>query len=76
MAISAGDWGGWSAWRMTSAVFSSDTNFCEANMPGGRILIDPGLDGEAIDAKMVEYGLRPHHVLGAPHYRTQHLSRS
>lgn len=32
-------------------------------MPHGRMLIVLRLDGEAIDAKMVKYGLRTHHVL-------------
>ena len=62
MATEVGNWGGGTVWRVTSGTFSSNAYFCEANVPGGGILIDAGLDGPAIDAQMSERGLRPHQV--------------
>lgn len=62
MATLAGNWGGGSVWRVTSGAFPSNAYFCEADVPGGCILIDAGLDGPAIDAEMAERGLRPHQV--------------
>lgn len=62
MVTLAGNWGGGSVWRVTSGNFPSNAYFCEANVPGGCILIDAGLDGPAIDAAMVERGLRPYQV--------------
>jgi len=57
-----GHWGGGSVWCITSGEFSSNAYFCEANVPGGGILIDAGLDGSAIDEQMSAHGLRPHQV--------------
>lgn len=57
-----GNWGGGKVWRITSGVFPSNAYFCEANVRGGGILIDAGLDGAQIDAQMSEHGLRPHQV--------------
>jgi glyoxylase-like metal-dependent hydrolase (beta-lactamase superfamily II) len=62
MATLVGNWGGGFVWRVTSGAFPSNAYFCEANVPGGCILIDAGLDGPAIDAAMTERGLRPHQV--------------
>lgn len=62
MARVVGNWGGGSVWRITSGEFPSNAYFCEADVPGGGILIDAGLDGAAIDAQMCEHGLRPHQV--------------
>lgn len=62
MATLVGNWGGGSVWRVTSGIFPSNAYFCEADVPGGCILIDAGLDGPAIDAAMTERGLRPHQV--------------
>jgi glyoxylase-like metal-dependent hydrolase (beta-lactamase superfamily II) len=62
MATHVGNWGGGSIWRVTSGAFSSNAYFCEADVPGGCILIDAGLDGPTIDAAMTERGLRPHQV--------------
>jgi hydroxyacylglutathione hydrolase len=62
MAMLVGNWGGGSIWRVTSGIFQSNAYFCEADVPGGCILIDAGLDGPAIDAAMTERGLRPHQV--------------
>lgn len=62
MATLAGNWGGGAVWCVTSGAFPSNAYFCEAEVPGGCILIDAGLDGPAIDAEMAERGLRPHQV--------------
>ena len=62
MAILAGNWGGGLVWKITSGAFPSNCYFCEADVPGGCILIDAGLDGPAIDAEMSERGLRPHQI--------------
>ena len=62
MATVVGNWGGGRVWCVTSGIFQSNAYFCEANVPGGAILIDAGLDGPAIDAEMAEQGLRPHQV--------------
>lgn len=62
MASVVGNWGGGSVWRITSGEFPSNAYFCEANVPGGGILIDAGLDGAAIDEQMRAHGLRPHQV--------------
>lgn len=62
MATVVGDWGGGAIRRVTSGVFPSNAYFCEADVPGGGILVDPGLDAPAIDAELSELGLRPHQV--------------
>ena len=62
MATVVGNWGGGTVWKITSGVFPSNAYFCEAEVPGGGILIDAGLDGATIDAELAELGLRPQHV--------------
>lgn len=62
MATLVGNWGGGSIWRITSGMFPSNAYFCEANVPGGCILIDAGLDGPAIDLEISELGFHPHQV--------------
>ena len=62
MATVVGHWGGGAVRRITSGVFPSNAYFCEADVPGGGILVDPGLDAPAIDAQLTELGLRPHQV--------------
>jgi len=62
MASIVGNWGGGAVWRVTSGVFSSNAYFCQADVEGGGILIDAGLDGATIDAELSEHGLRPHAV--------------
>jgi glyoxylase-like metal-dependent hydrolase (beta-lactamase superfamily II) len=57
-----GNWGAGAVWRITSGEFPSNAYFCEANVPGGGILIDAGLDGAAIDKQLSAQGLRPHQV--------------
>ena len=62
MVTLVGNWGAGAIWRVTSGNFPSNSYFCEADVPGGCLLIDAGLDGPAIDAAMVERGLRPYQV--------------
>lgn len=62
MVKNVGNWGGGEIWRVTSGHFPSNAYFCEADVPGGCILIDAGLDGPAIDLAMSELGMRPHIV--------------
>lgn len=57
-----GTWGGGNVWRLTSGEFPSNAYICSANVPGGAILIDGGLDPQAIDAAFIELGLSPHQV--------------
>jgi hydroxyacylglutathione hydrolase len=61
-ATVVGDWGGGAVWRVTSGAFPSNAWFAEADVPGGGVLVDPGLDGPAIDAALSAHGLRPHQV--------------
>jgi hydroxyacylglutathione hydrolase len=61
-ATVVGNWGGGAVWRVTSGSFPSNAYFCEADVPGGGVLIDPGLDGLAIDVALSAHGLRPHQV--------------
>ena len=62
MATQVGNWGGGAVWRVASGTISSNAYFCEADVLGGCVLIDPGLDGHAIDAEMTARGVRPNHV--------------
>ena len=52
MANVVGNWGGGAVWQITSGAFPSNAYFCEANVPGGGVLIDAGLDGAAIDEQL------------------------
>lgn len=49
-------------WAVTAGSFPSNSFICAADVPGGAILIDTGLDPEPIDAALVSLGLRPAHV--------------
>lgn len=62
MAEVVGDWGGGAVWRVTSGVFPSNAYFCQLGADGGGVLVDPGLDGAAIDAELGAQGLRPAQV--------------
>ncbi len=62
MVSLVGNWGGGAVWRVISGAFPSNAYFCEVDVPGGCILIDAGLDGQAIDSAMTERGLRPYQV--------------
>ena len=44
MADLVGTWGGGDVWRVTAGVFPSNAYFCRAGVPGGGILVDPGLE--------------------------------
>lgn len=55
----AGDWGRGNVWRIVSGVFSSNSYFCEIGGSGDGFLIDPGLDGAAIDEILVSRNLTP-----------------
>ena len=82
MATRVGDWGGGAVWQITTGSFPSNAYFCEADVPGGGVLIDPGLDGAAIDAELAALGLRPHqvfcthghfdHTAGAAHFQQRY----
>ncbi len=61
-AIEIGNWGGGVIIRITSGIFPSNAYVCEADVPGGCILIDPGLDWQAIDNCMKDRGLSPHQI--------------
>ncbi len=62
MASVVGNWGGGNVWSITSGAFSSNAYFCEAQVEGGGILIDAGLDGLTIDAELSQRGFRPNAV--------------
>jgi len=62
VATVVGNWGGGAVWRVAGNTFPSNSYFCEADLPGGGVLIDAGLDGAAIDEQMAEHGLHPHIV--------------
>lgn len=57
-----GNWGSGDVRRVVSGSFPSNAYFVEADVPGGGVLIDPGLDAPAIDAALSAHGLRPHQV--------------
>ena len=61
-ATVVGNWGSDSIWRVTSGTFPSNAYFAEADVPGGGVLVDPGLDGPGIDAALSAHGFRPHQV--------------
>lgn len=81
-ATVVGDWGGGRIWRVTSGTFPSNAYFVEVGVPGGGVLVDPGLDGPGIDAALSAHGLRPHqvfcthghfdHVGGAAHFQQEY----
>ena len=62
MASVVGHWGRGAVWCISSGRVASNAYFCEADVGGGGILIDAGLDGPTIDAQLNEHGLRPHQV--------------
>lgn len=62
MASIVGHWGGGAVWCVSSGQFLSNAYFCEADVPGGGILIDAGLDGPVIDAQLTEHSLHPYQV--------------
>ena len=60
MAVEVGDWGSGAVWRTTAGEFSSNTYFFNAEgTSGGAVIVDPGLDGLAIEADILSCGLKP-----------------
>jgi hydroxyacylglutathione hydrolase len=53
MSAIVGHWDKGAIWRTTSGIFSSNAYFCELGKGQEGILIDPGLDAEAIDAALM-----------------------
>lgn len=72
MATVVGNWGAGAIWRVTSGAFPSNAYFCATDAAGGGFLIDPGLDGAAIDKALQEHGLTPHQVF-CTHGHFDHL---
>jgi hydroxyacylglutathione hydrolase len=62
MAKIVGDWGAGNVWQITTGKFSSNAYFCEVNEDRHGFLVDPGLDGESIDAALNANGLTPQSV--------------
>ena len=62
MAKIVGNWGGGAIWQISSGIFPSNCYFCSLDDSGSGFLIDPGLDGEIIDAQLSEKGLCPTHI--------------
>jgi glyoxylase-like metal-dependent hydrolase (beta-lactamase superfamily II) len=54
-----GHWDKGAIWRTTSGEFSSNAYFCELDGGQEGILIDPGLDGKAIDADLMANNQHP-----------------
>jgi glyoxylase-like metal-dependent hydrolase (beta-lactamase superfamily II) len=46
-------------WAVTAGSFPSNSYVCAADVPGGAILIDTGLDPEPIDSALQSLGLKP-----------------
>jgi hydroxyacylglutathione hydrolase len=64
MAVEVGNWGGGTVWRTPAGEFTSNTYFFDADGSSGRaVIVDPGLDGLAIEADILSCGLKPTIVL-------------
>lgn len=84
MAQVVGNWGGGNIWCITSDEFSSNSYYCDVKAEGG-VLIDSGLDGEAIDEVLSLHGFRPRwvfcthghfdHIGGASHFQRKYGSQ-
>lgn len=46
-------------WIVTAGEYPSNSYICAADVPGGAVLIDAGLDAGAIDGALATLGLRP-----------------
>lgn len=72
-------------WVVTAGVMPSNSYICAADVPGGAILIDVGLDPAPIDAALASLGLRPafvfcthghfDHVGGSAYFESRYGSR-
>ena len=49
-------------WAITAGAFPSNTYICSTDVVGGCILVDPGLDAQAIEHVLAELGLEPRKV--------------
>jgi len=61
--------------RVRNAVFTSNSYVCATSDPGSCVLVDPGLDGPAIDAALARSGLRPRAVF-CTHGHFDHVGSS
>jgi glyoxylase-like metal-dependent hydrolase (beta-lactamase superfamily II) len=59
-------------WGVTAGAFPSNSYICRADVPGGAVLIDTGLDPLPIDAALQALDLRPAHVF-CTHGHFDHL---
>jgi hydroxyacylglutathione hydrolase len=59
-------------WVVTAGAFPSNSYICEADVPGGAVLVDCGLDAAPIDAALHSLGLQPAHVF-CTHGHFDHL---
>jgi glyoxylase-like metal-dependent hydrolase (beta-lactamase superfamily II) len=62
-------------WVVSAGDFVSNSYICAADVPGGAILVDVGLDGEAIDDALTGLGLRPAQIF-CTHGHFDHLGRA
>lgn len=62
-------------WVVTAGLVRSNSYICAADVPGGAVLIDVGLDPHPIDAALASLGLRPAHVF-CTHGHFDHLGSS
>jgi hydroxyacylglutathione hydrolase len=61
--------------RVRSSVFDSNSYLCPTSVPGECLLVDPGLDGKAIDDALEASGLRPVAV-ACTHGHFDHVGRA
>jgi hydroxyacylglutathione hydrolase len=61
--------------RVRNGVFASNSYLCPTSDPGCCILVDPGLDGPAIDTALTRSGLRPRAVF-CTHGHFDHVGSS
>jgi hydroxyacylglutathione hydrolase len=49
-------------WRVANQIHPSNTYLCATGEPGECFLVDPGTDGDAIDAALVDLGMKPKQI--------------
>jgi len=59
-------------WSVTAGAFPANSYVCRADVPGGAVLIDVGLDPVPIDEALDKIGVRPAHVF-CTHGHFDHL---